>query len=93
VASAGKGHFVVPNWGSRWTRGLTSKFLFVFFLLTLWLPPHAAWAFSCTFIATINENSGANILWFGGSGSGQTADSCLDFGSIHTTSGSSALGN
>jgi Bacterial Ig-like domain (group 3)/IPT/TIG domain/Putative Ig domain len=93
VASRGKGHFVIPNWDSRWIRGLSSKFLFVFLLLGFWFVPNTASAFNCTFTATINENSGANILWFGGSPSGNAADACLNFGFIHTTSGSSALGS
>jgi hypothetical protein len=93
VARVKKGHFVVPNWGSSGIRGLSSKFLFVFFLFALWLAPHAAWAVNCTFTATINENSGANFLWFGGSPSGNAADLCLNYGYIHTTNGSSALGS
>ncbi|WMT72491.1 Ig-like domain repeat protein [Bradyrhizobium sp. Ash2021] len=67
--------------------------MFVFLLLALWLAPHAAWALNCTFTATINENSGANILYFGGSPSGLAADSCLNFGLIATTNGSSPLGS
>jgi hypothetical protein len=67
--------------------------LLSFFVLVLWLAPHAAWALNCTFTATISENSGANVLWFGGSQSGLDADACLNFGLIATTSGSSALGS
>jgi uncharacterized repeat protein (TIGR01451 family) len=74
VESVGNGHFVIPNWGSKWKRGLSSKFLFVFLLLGSWFVPNAAWAVNCTFTATINENNGANILWFGLSGSGNAAE-------------------
>jgi uncharacterized repeat protein (TIGR01451 family) len=94
VPGAGKGHFVVPNLGSRWRRGLSSKFLFVVLLLGLWFVPNAAWAASCTFAAPVNENSGVNFLWFGGSPSGIAADACIpNFGFLQVTSGSSALGS
>ncbi|SIO39188.1 Putative Ig domain-containing protein [Bradyrhizobium erythrophlei] len=93
MASRGKGHFVIPNWDSRWKRGLSSRFLLVFLLLGFWFVPNAASAFNCTFTATVNENSGANILWFGGSPSGLAADSCLSFGLIATANGSSPLGS
>jgi uncharacterized repeat protein (TIGR01451 family) len=67
--------------------------MFVVLLFGLWLVPNTASAFNCTFTATINENSGANFLYFGNSTSGNNADACLDFGFVHTTSGSSALGS
>ena len=60
--------------------------------MALSLAPSAAYAFNCTFTATVNENSGANILWFGGSVSGNAADACLDFGFLHMTSGTSGKG-
>jgi uncharacterized repeat protein (TIGR01451 family) len=93
VASGGNAHFVIPNWGSKWKRGVSSKFLFVVLLFGLWLVPNTASAFNCTFTAPINENSGANILYFGNSPSGNAADACLDFGFLHVTSGSTALGS
>jgi len=67
--------------------------LFVSLLLGFWFVPNAASAHNCTFTATINENSGANILYFGGSPSGLAADSCLNFGLIATTNGSGPLGS
>jgi hypothetical protein len=91
-ASAHRKPFAAGNRG-RSRGNILPKILLLFFVLALWLAPHAAWAFNCTFTATINENSGANILFFGSSASGNAADACLDFGLIHTTSGSSAFGS
>src|SRR6202158_1428998 len=96
VVCASRGFFAVSNFWSRRGRGLILKFLFVSLLLAVGFTPNVAWALvTCTYAASVNENSGTNTLDFAQSPSGLAADQCLNFGTIDliTTPRSSGKGD